>query len=278
MSYQPTTAPVEYIILQLVLCILIVLFSSTAMAEADSPIATSRSISFSNTAIPDKLSRQEGLKQSPVVVSNKSSGDGFRSESIGTEYYSSDFLIYDVSSNLISDYNYNGFYHRFSISIDADTLYETALVYARLYISYEGGPWDYYASSDVYSIYGDSGMDGFSIETELANGFMPAYYDIRIELYAADTDQLLLSYGPYNDISLSALPLEDGDYDAAYRAASYQNYNGRHIEYGQGSMGGGILLILFMIPLLRKISHQIKWPVSLLTVSRPSEIIKIFFA
>jgi len=86
-------------------------------------------------------------------------------------------------------------------------------VYARLYISYQGGPWSWYATSADYRINGDSSLDSFVIETELADGFAPGYYDVRIELYDADDGDFLLSYGPYDDSSLAALPLEDSYQD-----------------------------------------------------------------
>ncbi len=120
-----------------------------------------------------------------------------------------DYTIYDADTRLITDDDLDGFYHHFSLSIDADTLFDHAAVYARVYLSYEGAPWVHYATSDRYPIYADSSSDRFTIETELTDGFATGYYDIRIELFDAASDEWLLSYGPYEDDSLAALPLED---------------------------------------------------------------------
>ena len=117
---------------------------------------------------------------------------------------------------MISDLDDDGYYHRFSVAIDADTVYSTSWVYAQLYLSYEGGPWNHYATSSDFHIHGDSAADVFVIETELAEGFPAGYYDIRIELYDANSGEWLQSYGPYDDASLSALPLEDSVYDDYY--------------------------------------------------------------
>ncbi len=150
--------------------------------------------------------------------------EGFRPESTAVAvvvdnisyHYGGDITIYDASTTLISDFDDDGFYHRFSVAIDADTVYSTSWVYAKLYLSYEGGPWNYYASSDDFHIHGDSELDIHVVETELAEGFPAGYYDILIELYDAEFGELLHSYGPYDDDSLSTLPLEDSVYDDGY--------------------------------------------------------------
>ena len=175
---------------------------------------TSRSVSYSGATTQTLQQRSEQLKQATPVVAPKPA-TGARVESslkalhIAGSSANPDFSIYDVSTDLISDLDDDGFYHRFSVRIDADTYFDSAWVYARLYVSYEGGPWSWYATSEDYRISGDSTLDSFVIETELADGFPPGYYDVRIELYDADYGDFLLSYGPYDDSSLAALPLED---------------------------------------------------------------------
>jgi len=189
---------------------------------------------------------------------------GYRAESLATGVsidnisysHAGEIILFDASTELISDFNVDGFYHRFSVAIDADTIYQTSYVYAELYLSYEGGPWNHYASSDAYHIYGDSELDIFTIETELADGFSPGYYDIRIELYDADSDELLLSYGPYDDASLSALPLEDSYYDELYREVIYPVETEVIVAgHGHGSMSWWLL----MAPLLLVISRRLRF-------------------
>jgi hypothetical protein len=191
------------------------------MAATNTDTRSSKSISFTQSQQLDKTAKDTKLGQVEADVLPSLNKQGFRMEStlkaahiVGSVSTGlADFSIYNTETILISDFNNDGFYHRFSVSIDADTIYPTAYIFARLYLSYEGGPWNLYATSDNYHINGDSDLDVFVIETELADGFPPGYYDVRIELYDADFGDWLLSYGPYDDASLSALPLEDSYYD-----------------------------------------------------------------
>lgn len=212
-----TTEKTLRIIIWLSIVSLMLLAAAPLMAETT---RSAKSITFSAStgleqAEKDALLLQAASDEEPALLT-----EGYREESDNSvvavtlaHYSAHEITLYDASTELISDFNHDGFYHRFSVTIDADTIYESAYIYAELYLSYEGGPWNHYASSDAFHIYGDSDQDLYTIETELADGFMPGYYDIRIEIYDGDYNSRILSYGPYDDPSLSALPLEDSYYD-----------------------------------------------------------------
>jgi len=216
MSFKPKAITITKFFLWLSLWIVLALLSAPLMAESEDS-RQSTTISFIKNTNPDLTEKNEKLKQAETDVFPGLNKQGFRMESTvkalntvsNTESYLVDFIIYDVTTELISDFNFDGFYHRFNLSLDVDTVYDTAYIYAKLYLSYEGGPWNEYATSDNYYIYGESELDSFIIETELADGFPTGYYDIRIEIYDADLDDWLISYGPYDNASLSALPLQD---------------------------------------------------------------------
>ena len=185
---------------------------------------TAKSITYAASTELDESARKTELDMTETDSMDTLVQQGFRTESVPAAvhvdnisyHYGGDITIYDALTTLISDFDDDGFYHRFSVAIDADTIYSTSWVYAKLYLSYEGGPWNYYATSDDFHIHGDSELDIHVVETELAEGFPAGYYDILIELYDAEYGDLLHSYGPYDDHSLSALPLEDSVYDSNY--------------------------------------------------------------
>ena len=244
------------------------LISAPLMAEEVVSTRTSKSISFSNKTTLDKVARDEQLKQAESDVNEPLIKTGLRSESLAMAVHvdstssvsSSDIFVFDASSELISDFNYDGFYHRFSVSVDADTVFETAYVYAKIYLSYEGRPWNLYATSDNYHIYGDSELDRFVIETELGEGFPTGYYDVRIELYDADHNIWVDTYGPYDDADLLELPLEDSYYDEGYGAVEYQTeteiiVSGR----GHGAMSWWLLSIPSLLVVARRwhLKHQV---------------------
>jgi hypothetical protein len=203
--------------------------SMPILAEETASMRTTKSISYSGEAELDEAVRKTELDKADADVLDALVKEGFRPESAvvgvyveNTSYhYDGDITIYDASTTLISDFDDDGFYHRFSVAIDADTIYSTSWVYAKLYLSYEGGPWNYYACSDDFYIHGDSELDIYVVETELEEGFPAGYYDIRIELYDAEYGDWLFSYGPYDDGSLSTLPLEDSVYDDVYYSSGY---------------------------------------------------------
>lgn len=265
MTLKLTTPLAAKIILWIVLWVLLALFAAPLMAATDSTSRISRSISFSSNSTIDKTVRDEQLKQVQSDIMAPLLTQGYRPEATtmalqieSTRYISTaDIYIYDASTYLITDFNNDGFYHRFSVVIDADTTGNTAYVYARLYLSYEGGPWNHYATSDAYTIYADSEHDAFTIETELADGFIPGYYDIRIELYDADTDAWLFSYGPYDDASLSALPLQDSFFDDSARTAYYPpETEVVVVGHGHGSMSFWLLLVPVLMTLGRRFTNK----------------------
>jgi hypothetical protein len=236
----------------------------SAIAAENTDTRTSKSISYNSSQQVDKSARDKLLEQADSNIMPALNNSGYRVESTVTalhisssNYYSSDYSIYNTTTELISDFDHDGFYHRFSVDIDIDTVYDTAYVYAVLYLSYEGGPWNHYATSNAYHIHGDSELDHFIIETELADGFPPGYYDIRIEVYDADNDHWLLSYGPYDNSSLSALPLEDSYYDDEY--AHYPVETEIIVAgHGHGSMSWLLAALVVLLFISRRSSIPFK--------------------
>jgi len=230
-------------------------------AEETASTRTSKSISYTGEVELDEAVRKAELDKADADVLDALVKEGFRPESapIGvyveniTYHYGGDITIYDASTTLISDFDDDGFYHRFSVGIDVDTISSTSWVYAKLYLSYEGGPWNYYASSNDFHIHGDSALDIYVVETELAEGFPAGYYDIRIELYDAEYGDWLLSYGPYDDGSLSALPLEDSVYDDVYYSSGYTT---EVIVAGHGGVSVWLLAVFGFIGVMRLMAKR----------------------
>ncbi len=143
------------------------------------------------------------------------------------------FSVFDAATVLSWDDDNDGFYHRLRVSFDPDVSDGSeAWVYARLYLSLEGGPWNHLYTTEVFPIIGDASDDAYEVVTRLLDGYPTGYYDVLIELYDADYDLLVVNYGPYEDEDLAVLPLED-----SYRD-SYEEIG------GGGAMGAGLLLLI----------------------------------
>lgn len=151
------------------------------------------------------------------------------------------FWFYDVDVALFSDFDRDGYYFGINLTFDADTNYTFADVYAVLYLSYEYGPWNEYAETADFTLFGTSATDDYEVETELVSGYPTGSYDILIELYDADTNAFLASVGPEDSVELSLLPLEDSTRDS--RGGGTQVV----VNSGGGSLGWLLLLGLLAV-------------------------------
>ncbi len=118
-----------------------------------------------------------------------------------------DFYIYDAYSRLFVDNDFDGFYQTFSVTFDADVsgayVNETANVFAELYLSRNGGPWEHYYTTDIFTIFGDATDDDYEVLTTLESGFSTDHYDVLIDLYEVG----------YGDIVAS---VSSNDFDSLY--------------------------------------------------------------
>ena len=71
-----------------------------------------------------------------------------------------------------------------------------------------------------FEVFGSDPDDDYEVETELVSGYSTGLYDVLIELYDADTGELLDEYGPNESSEFSVLPLEDSGRDGVVVADS----------------------------------------------------------
>lgn len=117
------------------------------------------------------------------------------------------FWIYDSWVGLVQDIDYDGYYSQFSVEFDADTIFANAPVYAVLYLG-RNGTYDAIHVSSEFFIYGEDSTDSFVIESTLVSGFPSYDYDILLELYDAQTEQLVAFSDSYDNPEFAFVPLE----------------------------------------------------------------------
>ncbi len=184
-------------------------------------------------AVPTKGLSKHQLKQKAAPMTRPLVG-----ESRST---SPDFWIYDAFVSFNIDSDYDGYYSTFTVEFDADTYFDSAEVYARLYLS-RGDVFQEYHTSSLFYIYADSSSDSLVIESDLITGFPSGDYELLIELYDARTDDLVAVYDGYNDADLTLLTLESRSYEESTVVVT--------TEYG-GSFGI-LMLLLAPVALLRR--------------------------
>ncbi len=151
------------------------------------------------------------------------------------------FEIYDADVDLISDLDGDGYHHALNVYFDVDVSNDSATVYAKLYLSREGGPWSQYFTTDLFSIHVDDYSDAYEVETELLEGYEPGYYAVLVEIYSLDhaymvTSEVLDYYYLGRD-----LMIEDRDWDEPHG----ELFGEVHVSHGAGSITS--LLVFFLI-------------------------------
>lgn len=232
----------------------------TTSAFADNEVRKSTSVQRSGaeraagiagTVVDDEYSAlnnsgtRETDKRSP-----RSLKPGARSQRAVTSY---DFWFYSADVILFNDHDGDGHFHGIDLLFDADTYYEAAEVYAVVYLSFEGGPWNEYSATENFWLYGSSADDEFNIVTELVSGYPTGSYDLLIELFDGYNDDFLASYGPVDTPELAFLPLEDADRDTPYVPPPPSTTV--IVEDGGGALDWLVLMALATL-LLRKLRQE----------------------
>jgi len=155
------------------------------------------------------MQKQASEKASALTKSQKK----IREPGTSSQLKHSGFYISTVDVNLYGDLDYDGYYSEFTVDFDADTDYLSATVYALLYLSYEGGPWELYYETDYFNIYGWSSSDNLSVSTILTNGYPPGRYDVLIDLYDDYDNSLVATISSDDTYALADLYLEDTSYE-----------------------------------------------------------------
>ena len=209
-----------------VLVLLILLFAGAALAEPAGETrstATSEGKGIERGKLTDGAISfdehdaliTEGQREQPIDRENSARPTTNQKLSATTSQSpNTDFWFFDATVDLFSDLDGDGYYFGIDLNFDADTLFVEADVYAVIYLSFELGPWNEYAETDIFTIFGATGDDAYTVETELVSGYLSGEYDILIELYDALDDSLVATFGPEDTSELAFLPLEDAGRDA----------------------------------------------------------------
>jgi hypothetical protein len=164
--------------------------------------------------------RYGGLKtQGSRDKPDRASESGKTSSSTAAAKGSNDFWIYYADVELFNDDDRDGYFYGIDVLFDADTYFEEADVYAVLYLSYEGGPWNEYAVTETFTIYGATSEDEYVVVTELMSGYPAGNYDLLIELYDTWDGSFVADIGPEDNPDLGYLPLEDFNRDDPRRGS-----------------------------------------------------------
>ncbi|NIL94807.1 MAG: hypothetical protein GTO71_10330 [Woeseiaceae bacterium] len=189
----------------------------------------------------------EALRVDGSRSSDKSAAMHSKAEAKMSQSANVDFWFYMADVELFNDLDGDGFYHGIDLLFDADTYYTFAEVYAVVYLSLNGGPWNEYAVTENFVINGATSDDDYVIVTELLSGYPSGSYDILIELFDTYDNSFVAWIGPDETPELAFLPLEDADRDVAEVPEIIVVH-----ESGGGSIGAYFILVLALAALLKR--------------------------
>ena len=151
-----------------------------------------------NTAISEKQA-QAAQSKSAAQVTAKSSDHTI--------------WVYDAWVSLHTDRDHDNYYTGIELSFDVDTNLSHADVYARVFLGDGTIFREIYTTSDFH-IDANSSSDEINLSTRLVEGFVPNEYDLLIEIYDVDYNELQDSYDHTSDNDLYLLPLESSEYES----------------------------------------------------------------
>ena len=208
--------------------------ATTALAEDE--VRTSTSVQYSKS---QRDAGAAGIISKDVYAGSLSKVGERRSNSTA----GGDFWFYSADVLLFNDHDVDGHFHGIDLLFDADTYYYDAEVYAVVYLSLDGGPWNEYSATENFTLFGSSADDEYQIVTELVSGYPTGSYDLLIELFDGYNDDFLASFGPVDTSELAFLPLEDSNRDVPYVPPPTTVI----VHEGGGSLGWLSLLALLFV-------------------------------
>ncbi len=175
------------------LCLFSLGVSAQTAIDGDS-LQTSRSIG--RQLSDDSIDLRQAVKSQPVESAEPRGSTVImsRSQQLGiANRHDQYFSIYDANVELLSDIDGDGFHHALNVFFDVDVDYDGATLYAKLYLSREGGPWIQYTTSELFHIFQNDTDDTYQMTTELIDGYPPGYYAVLVEIYSLNHVEMVTS-------------------------------------------------------------------------------------
>lgn len=223
----------------------LLLLSLNALAQ-DAPADKRLSLTSQGTRAEHDAGMLGGQRSDEYDALRTATGGLRKSAAMSMQSTNVDFWFYSADVELFNDHDRDGYFHGIDLWFDADTYYAFAEVYAVVYLSKDGGPWNEYAVTDNFTLFGSSSEDDYVIVTELLAGYPPGSYDILIELFDAWDDSFLTWFGPEDTSELAFLPLEDATRDVADEPDVIV------VNRSGGGLAGPVFILLLLLAALAR--------------------------
>ena len=154
-----------------------------------------------------------------------------------------DSWVYEATTDTFTDRDDDGYYSYLRVRFDVDSIFTSMFVYAEIYVSADGNAWEHLYSTADFEVFGSDPEDDYEVETELVSGYTAGLYDVLIEIYDADTAELIDEYGPNESPEFSLLALEDSTRDGVVLPPPHDHGGGGAFSWlGLAGLAGALAL------------------------------------
>lgn len=169
--------------------------------------------SASALADPDDVRIKEGHTNPAHMIGADAGSDAAHLAPRHILLFGSDFWISDIGTLLYRDADRDGYFSKFSLTIDADTHYSHAEVYAAIDMQLPQGTRERLHTTGTFNLYGNSLTDEYRIDIELIQNYPIGHYDLFVNLVDAYDHSVLDTVDASEFSNLAGLPLESEDTD-----------------------------------------------------------------
>lgn len=235
----------------LAIVLLTSLLGASGYANADEPVLSSRSAgkfrADTSIELPQLVTQAEPVSRPPAELSENYTARAELQQRDGVaNRHDQLFEIFEADVQTLADLDGDGYHHALNVFFDVDVSDGSATVYAKLYLSREGGSWTQYYTTDLFEIHIDDSSDAYEVETELLEGYRPGYYDVLVEIYSLDHAYLVASEVlDYHYLGKDVM-IEDLHRDEPYDESSDEYYEEVHYSSGGGSVASLLLFLLII--------------------------------
>ncbi|MAR91538.1 MAG: hypothetical protein CML06_11755 [Pseudomonadales bacterium] len=132
----------------------------------------------------------------------------------GNTHSSPGLQLFAVDVELREDSDGDGYYHRFGVTLDLDLPFDSREIYVVGRLAQR-----ILFQTEPYTVAGVQGSDAYRVDVLLTEGYPAQRYSLSLEVYAADSEQLLQQFGAVEAPALGALYLEDQQQEAVQAQA-----------------------------------------------------------
>lgn len=136
-----------------------------------------------------------------------------------------EIYVSDVSTVLFNDADQDGYYAGFSVTLDVDVSWDSADVFANIFLQSNGSSPEFLHSTNVFTVFGQESFDRYRVDVDLTDNFFADEYDIIIDVVDAYSTLVVDTVSHRTHNNLSRLPLESNS-NQIVRPFFDDGYNG----------------------------------------------------